>query len=325
MKRNIMTVTVVENRFYFNVLCIDKQKDIQTNFNLNYTIENNNNSLGKQLDSLGKTIRQDLISRDYFKYPVIVNLNLDEMFIENLEIPRLSKKEMTRAIHLELAKLYGDFERRFAFSILNFPLNKQICNVKIALYDLESYRSLLTFFKETRLKIERITLAPYNLKNLILSKKMVDKSDSPNLIININKQYTTIIVQKNKFVITYDIINSGFSGFNNNLFNLLELWKEEELFSRDLKREIKRNFDLIFNEVYRISGSLVAESTVDIYLHIEGESKNNLIKALELNYGISINKLESAFKNLLATSAITRPNRNYDFTFLMRLSDEERY
>ena len=55
MKRNILTITVVDNVFYFDVLCVEKTKEIKIDFRLGYLLDRNNNSLAKHLGTLAKT------------------------------------------------------------------------------------------------------------------------------------------------------------------------------------------------------------------------------------------------------------------------------
>ena len=148
MKRNLLTITVVEDAFYFDILCVDVDDVINVEFRLNYMVEKNNNSVSKQLELMAKTIRKDLLHKEYLKYPVLVSLNLGGVFVERMELPRLSRKEMRRAIALELAKLYGDYESKFVYSILLSQANKQLYNLRVALYNRENYRQILSFCRK---------------------------------------------------------------------------------------------------------------------------------------------------------------------------------
>ena len=75
MKRNLLTITVVEDAFYFDILCVDVDDVINVEFRLNYMVEMKNNSVSKQLELMAKTIRKDLLHKEYLKYPVLVSLN----------------------------------------------------------------------------------------------------------------------------------------------------------------------------------------------------------------------------------------------------------
>lgn len=326
MKRNILTITVVDNVFYFDVLCVEKKKEIKIEFRLNYLLDRNNNSLGKHLGTLARNIRQDLVHKEYLKYPVLVNLNLDGIFIESLEIPRLSKKEMLRAVHLELAKLYGDFESKFVYSALLFPENKYNYNLRVALYNLDIYRHLLQFLQETRLKIERIALAPNNFKNLILMRKMVYRPESANLVINIGKNFSTIVGIKDKTVIAHYIVHYGYKTFSDRFVELLESCVNGDALPTALKRELNREMSPIMKEVFRISGGMIKDFPVEIYLYVEDEIEARLIKAVEMYYDLEINKLlaQPYLKELLEVSAISKIDRRHDYIFPTRLSDEKK-
>lgn len=326
MKRNILTITVVENDFYFDLLCVEKQKDLNVDFRLNYLVERNNNSLGKQLETLARNVRQDLLHEEYLKYPVLVNLNLDGVFIEDLEIPRLSKKELRRALYLELAKLYGDFDSKFVYSVLLKSASKQLYNLKVALFNLETYRHLLDFLQETRLKIERISLAPDNLKNFILNRKMVFRPENANLIINMGKNFSTLIGIKDKSVIAHQIVHCGYKTFSDKFVELLENWVNGDLLSPALKKEVKRELGGLMKEVFRIGGGMVREAQVETYLYVEDEIEDRLLKAITMSYDLQINKLAAQpyLKELLEISALTKADRNHDFLFPARLSDEKK-
>lgn len=325
MKRNILTITVVDNVFYFDVLCVEKTKEIKIDFRLGYLLDRNNNSLAKHLETLAKNIRQDLIHKEYFKYPVLVNLNLDGIFIENLELPRLSKKELLRAVHLELAKLYGDFENKFVYSALLYPEKKQNYNIRVALYNLEIYRHLLQFIRKTRLKIERIALAPNNFKNMILNKKIINQPEKANLVTNVGKNFSTIVAIKDKTVIAHYIVHYGYKNFNDKFMELLKNWDSGETLPTALKRELNRETSRIMKEVFRISGGLIKDYQVETYLYVEDEIETKLIKAIEMYYDLEINQLitQPYLKELFEVSAIAKIDRRHDFIFPTRLSDEK--
>jgi hypothetical protein len=324
MKRNLLTITLVDNIFYFDILCINQQKQLQVEFRLNYLLDRANNILNKYLQTLARNIRHDLIYKDYNKYPIIVNLNLNGIFIENIEVPRLSKRETKRALHLELAKLYGNFDSKFIYSVLKFPYGKQF-NLQVALFDLEIYRNILFFLNETRLKIQSITLAPNNFKNLLLDNKMIYRPENANIVINIGKNYTTIIGVRGKEVIAHHIINHGYKTFEDKFIDLLKSSSDEEAPSLNLKKEMNRELFPIIEEVNRISGALITESEVEIYLYVEDEIEDRLINAMAFCFEIPINKLlaQPYLKEILEMSVLVKVDRTHDFIFPTRISDEK--
>ncbi|MGB4695662.1 MAG: hypothetical protein WBH29_04550 [Bacilli bacterium] len=320
MKRNLLTITVVEDAFYFDIVCVDVDDVINVEFRLNYMVEKNNNSVSKQLELMAKTIRKDLLHKEYLKYPVLVSLNLGGVFVERMELPRLSRKEMRRAIALELAKLYGDYESKFVYSILLSQANKQLYNLRVALYNRENYRQILSFLQETRLKIEKITLAQDNFKNLILNKNLLGRPDIANLIINVGKRFTTILGIKDTSVIAHHIVHHGFKIFRPSFEDLLQEWDDDAL-PAPLKRELRKELAPIMKEVYRITGGLVREGEVETYLYVEDEIEDKLLKAMVLNYDMRINKLSvhPYLKELLEISVLEKGDQKQDFVFPARL------
>lgn len=178
-KRNILTLTSVEDSLYFDLIGGEAGRKIEIEYRLNYLLEKNNNSLNKRLEGMAKTINQDLLHKEYLKYPVTVSLNLDGVFVERMTLPRLSGKELKRAIGLEMGKLYGDYESKFIASALLTPAGKQLYNLRVALFGREDYRQILEFLQDAKLKVDKITLAQDNFKNLILNKKCFQRQETP--------------------------------------------------------------------------------------------------------------------------------------------------
>ena len=170
------------------------------------------------------------------------------------------------------------------------------------------------------MKIEKITLAQDNFKNLILNKNLLGRPDIANLIINVGKRFTTILGIKDTSVIAHHIVHHGFKIFRPSFEDLLHEWDDDAL-PAPLKRELRKELAPIMKEVYRITGGLVREGEVETYLYVEDEIEDKLLKAMVLNYDMRINKLsvQPYLKELLEISVLEKGDQKQDFVFPARL------
>lgn len=115
------------------------------------------------VDLLGKTITQN----GFDKAPIILTLNANGLFTETVEIPRLSIQEEKKAIHIELERLYDDYQDRYVYIQRGRFVNKQLRQVKVYMYNKNYYAEILHLIKRLKHPLLKVTITSFAMAQAI--------------------------------------------------------------------------------------------------------------------------------------------------------------
>ncbi|HHU79871.1 MAG TPA: hypothetical protein GXZ35_00850 [Acholeplasmataceae bacterium] len=211
----------------------------------------------------------------YQKAPITLSLNSNNLFIETIEIPRLTAQEEKKALQIEMERLYNDYQDRFIFVQKSSLVNKQVKRIKIALYDRVRYKEILNFIKKLKHPLTKVVLTPYSLGQSLSSNRLCDFT-KPFVFVNISTLSTVIIVYR-KNVESYHISNVGID-------------KQEDLDSNDyylLKRDAIK---LIANDVKQVLYNTKNFDARNIYLNVENDDDENSCDLLSDYLGYKVMK-----------------------------------
>ncbi len=223
------------------------------------------------VDLLGKTITQN----GFDKAPIIIALNSNALFTENVEIPKLSVKEEKKAIQIELERLYEDYQDRYVYVQKGSFVNKQLRQVKTYFYNKNHYAEILHLIKRLKHPLSRVVLTPHMLAQAIQTNRLCDLTQ-PFIFVNVSELFTDILVM-NKGLQTYHLVNQGIMSQKD--MEAMEYYKYESNVIKTLASEIKR---VMYN-------SQNAEIK-NIYLNVENEGNGNGVDLLSSYLMLEVKK-----------------------------------
>lgn len=282
------------------------------------------NDIVHERDDLVKKISLDLENIEYDHHPILVSLNLYDLFLETIQIPKISLMESKKAIQLEMAKLYGDdYENKYYF-VENFaPLSKSVNEYRFLLILKEKYADLLTFIKHLKPPLEKICLHSDLLVDLTVDKEKI-KKDETHILINITSDYTYVVLFTGWKLLSFRTLFLGTSMLDDVIAERQKVGKRiaknERISGRveNLKGIIISIFQELFTVIKMMSYS--SEHLGTILVNSEDGSSKEFVEVLAKRYRTKIvdfmaqDRFLANNYNVFTTLAKDNKSPKYSFT-----------
>lgn len=256
------------------------------------------------VDLLGKTITQN----GFDKAPIILTLNANGLFTETVEIPRLSIQEEKKAIHIELERLYDDYQDRYVYIQRGRFVNKQLRQVKVYMYNKNYYAEILHLIKRLKHPLLKVTITSFAMAQAIQSYHLCDLT-KPFIFVNVGELFTTILVM-NKGLQSYHFVNQGIMSQKD--MDATEFYKYEATVIKTIALEVKR-----------ILYSYQNVEIKQVYINVENEANGNGVDLLSNYLMIDVAKPQNK-NNILETfslyCALLRPKFMQGINFPTKIS-----
>lgn len=286
MKKIIMTINQFDQTLFFDLLFIKQglTKLVVEKQEHYYYLDLDYNYFKNDLSKVINDLKKIFEVNNYHKAPLIINLNLVNMFIEEIELPKLSFQEERKAIQIELNKYYNDYQTRYLNLTKSYILNRQFKKIRVLLFDKEQYFFLLQFIKQLKHRVMSIRVASDVLAQAVIKYRLVDLHQ-PFVFINVTLENTMILVY-HKRLISHHLYHQGFK--INSEEDKEAFINRQSVFMNELATEVKK-------VIYRQNNIAID----NIYLHIETLNDDKMRTLL-------IDNLNREVKNVLNNPSVLR-------------------
>lgn len=221
-------------------------------------------------------LKEAMKAQGYHRAPIVLNLNLSSLFIEEMRLPALSAKELRNAVKFELNKLYPNYRERFIVAQRVYATVRKTRVVRILMMDKEHYRALIAFVKRLRQPLTRIVIASSSLYNAVIKYKLADPN-KPFFFVNVTPENTMVVVHR-RHLVGHAALPHGLGSDQVGSKKAYKLLEEQDLswvkaMSRDLNRILYEPQNL---------------SVKTIYLNIETRKNETIIPLLKEYLGREI-------------------------------------
>lgn len=216
-------------------------------------------------ETLINSIKEDLKRIEFNKSSIIIALNLVDVFIESLKIPNLNMIDASKALSLELRKLYGDeYKNKYIYLSYNYKESKNVNEYFYVMCSKQLYKKFINLCNLLQLKVEKVFYLPGIISEYLTSKKVISKKEV-SLIINIDYYQTSLLVIKGNILFSDIKIPIG--------INLLNDINDEKIvinINNECKKIVTEINKVLYTSPHKIDS---------IYFNIEEESYYSLIKS----------------------------------------------
>lgn len=330
----VFNVSNIEEKFFVDIDCFDidfsgfKIKSVQKIYKK--ILDESSETYEGELYLMVQQIKNILKSMGISKSINILNYFSDYMFFENIIIPKLSQSETTKALGLELGKLYDDYDNKYIYDTIKVPQTAQSIKFDIAMIRYNKYAHVLEWFKSLKLNLNYVTLGMTSMRR-ILTKSMIFTKKRTAIFVDIREYDTMIVAYDSKRIDGSRVVATGMKDVVLALSEKLEKseqWIEEELKMGNLfedkmtEEEMTKLIGLALKkdiiEIKRIIGEYFLSQPFDnIFLNIEycytPLINRTLRKILKVEFTSKKALKDNIFEHLISYGAVLRLNPKLDY------------